>query len=99
MHRPPATYQVEGTAIRTRRMHLGMSTKDCAAHAEISKTYLIQLELGWRKNMRPPTYQRLRAVLDVPADDERLLTPTEDPPRKESHARPEGAPRQDEAPG
>src|SRR5687767_5928953 len=95
MHKPPATYQVDGTAIRTRRMTLGLTLADCARQARISKPYLIQLETGARQRMRPPTYKRLRTVLDVPADDKRLLAPSEEPPRKESDARHEGAPRPD----
>ena len=95
MHRPPATFQVDGTAIRTRRKALGLSRDDCAARAGISGPYLSQLENGTRRDMRPPTYARLRTVLRVPADDERLLAPSEEPTREEPHARHEGAPQQD----
>ncbi|MFD0437065.1 helix-turn-helix domain-containing protein [Streptomyces chartreusis] len=95
MHRPPATFQVDGTAIRTRRKDLGLSRDDCAARAGISGPYLSQLETGARRDMRPPTYARLRTVLRVPADDERLLAPFEEPTREEPHARHEGAPQQD----
>ncbi|MFR0351834.1 helix-turn-helix domain-containing protein [Streptomyces sediminimaris] len=96
MHRLPTTFQVDGTAIRTRRKELGLSRDDCATGAGISGPYLSQLENGARRDMRPPTYTRLRSVLDVPADDTRLLAPTEEPRRKEPDARPEGAPRRDE---
>lgn len=97
MHRPPATFQVDGTAIRTRRKELGLSRDDCANGAGISGPYLSQLENGAREHMRPPTYKRLRTVLDVPENDERLLTPPEAKPRKEAaDARHEGAPRPDQ---
>ncbi len=99
MHRPPATFQVDGTAIRTRRMDLGLTQDECAARAGISRPYLSQLETGVRGDMRPPTYMRLRTVLDVPDDDRRLLAAAERTPRKETNARHQGAPRpgQDEA--
>ncbi|WP_435215808.1 helix-turn-helix domain-containing protein [Streptomyces sp. bgisy034] len=93
MHRPPATFQVDGTAIRTRRKALGLSRDDCAARAGISGPYLSQLENGARRDMRPPTYARLRTVLRVPADDERLLAPSGEPTREDPHARHEGAPQ------
>ncbi|MFI8294482.1 helix-turn-helix domain-containing protein [Streptomyces nigra] len=96
MHRLPATFQVDGTAIRKRRKELGLGRNECAKEAGISGPYLTQLETGARRDMRPPTYARLRTVLDVPADDERLLDPSEKPARKEADARHEGAPRQDQ---
>ena len=95
MHRTPATFQVDGAAIRTRRMALGMSLAECAAKAGITKPYLIQLELGRRLRMRPPTYKRLRTALDVPTNDRQLLAPPEGLPRREEDARHEGAPRPD----
>ncbi|WP_030569730.1 helix-turn-helix domain-containing protein [Streptomyces aureocirculatus] len=90
MHRPPATYLVDGTAIRTRRMDLGMSQVDCAARVGISRPYLSQLETGHRDSVRPPTYKRLRTVLDVPDDDDRLLA--EEAAREEAHGRRHGSP-------
>ena len=93
MHRPPATFQVDGTAIRTRRKELGLGRNECAKEAGISGPYLTQLETGVRRDMRPPTYARLRTVLDVPADDVRLLAPSEEPPGEETDARHDGAPR------
>lgn len=93
MHRPPATYRVEGTAIRARRMDLGLSQAECASRAGITRPYLSQLETGAREHMWPPTYKRLRTVLDVPAEDPRLLAPSEEQHRKEPDGRHEGAPR------
>jgi transcriptional regulator with XRE-family HTH domain len=95
MHRPPATYRVEGTAIRARRMDLGLTQAECASRAGITRPYLSQLETGAREHMWPPTYKRLRTVLRVPAKSKRLLAPSKEPPRKEEDARHEGAPRQD----
>lgn len=86
MHRSPATFEVDGTAIRTRRMELGLSQAGCAARARISRPYLSQLETGARREMQPPTYKRLRTVLRVPAKNRRLLALTEEPPQKESNA-------------
>jgi transcriptional regulator with XRE-family HTH domain len=86
MHRSPATFQVDGTAIRTRRMELGLTQAKCAARAHISRPYLSQLENGARRDMQPPTYQRLRTVLRVSAKNRRLLAPAEAAPQKESNA-------------
>lgn len=80
MERPPATYQVNGAAIRTRRKELGMGLAECAAAAGISRAYLDQLELGQRCNPRPPIYAALRTALCV--TDHSLLA-TEDKPSKE----------------
>ena len=84
MHRPPATYQVEGAAIRTRRMELGLSQAGCAALAGFTREYLSQLETGAREHMRPPTYKRLRRALQIEAADRRLLAPHEGPAEKGS---------------
>lgn len=93
MHRPPATYQVDGTAIRTRRMELGLTQAECAARAGITRPYLSQLETGARRDMQPPTYQRLRSALKSKSSKRLLAQPEQ--PRKETDARHEGAPRQD----
>lgn len=96
MHRPATTYQVDGTAIRTRRKELGLSRNDCARKAGISGPYLSQLETGARRDLRPPTYKRLRTVLNVPADDRRLLAPDEGQQGQESDARHEGTSGEDD---
>lgn len=94
MERPQTTFQVQGAAIRTRRKELGLSRDDCATRAGISGPYLSQLETGARRDMRPPTYKRLRTALQIQQDDRRLLAPTEEHhERKEDHARHDGAPR------
>lgn len=85
----PATYRVDGAAIRNRRMDLGLSIEDCAARAGITRPYLSQLELGHRREMRPPTYTALHTALDLPGDDRRLLAADN---RKESHGDLTGAP-------
>lgn len=92
MERPQPTIQVAGAAIRTRRKELGLSRDTCAAQAGISGPYLSQLETGVRREMRPPTYKRLRTALQIQPDDPRLLAPTEDPHRKDTHARDDGDP-------
>ncbi|MFD9630151.1 helix-turn-helix domain-containing protein [Streptomyces violascens] len=84
MERPPATtYLVNGAALRTRRMELGMDLAECAAEAGISRPYLNQLELGHRRRLRPPTYSALRTALQLDPADHRLLAPPEDSTRKE----------------
>ena len=88
----PATFQVNGAAIRTRRKHLGMTQGMCADAASISRSYLAEIEAGHRQRMRPPTYAGLRTALQIQPDDEQLLTPTEGQHRKDPHARHEGSP-------
>lgn len=83
MERPPATFQVNGTAIRIRRMSLGMDIEQCAHKAGLSSSYLRQLELGFKRNMRPPTYTALRTALHLDPDDRRLLLQPPGPARKE----------------
>jgi transcriptional regulator with XRE-family HTH domain len=93
MERPQPTVQVAGAAIRTRRKELGLSRDECATKAQISGPYLSQLETGARREMRPPTYKRLRTALQIQQDDRRLLAPTEEQHRKDNHARHDGDPR------
>lgn len=80
MERPPATYRVNGAAIRTRRKELGMELAECAAVVGISRAYLDQLELGHRERPGPRIYAALRTALRV--TDDRLLA-SEDAPTKE----------------
>ncbi|NUO43708.1 MAG: helix-turn-helix transcriptional regulator [Streptomyces sp.] len=99
MHRPPTTYQVDGAAIRTRRMDLGLTQSECAAQAGITREYLSQLETGARRDMRPPTYQRLRSALKSKRSDRLLLTPSKEQQREEPDAPDEGTPRPHPSPG
>ena len=80
MERPPSTYQVNGAAIRTRRMELGMSIAECAAAIGISRPYLDQLELGHRRHPRPPIYAALCTALRV--TDAQLLAAEESTPKE-----------------
>lgn len=91
MEQPPATYLVNGAALRTRREELGLNIAECAAKAGITRGYLNQLELGHRRRARPPTYMALRTALQLDPTDSRLLAPTEDPHRKERHGSPHEA--------
>lgn len=93
MERPPATFQVDGAAIRTRRMDLGMTTYQCAAAARISRSYLCLIEGGHRFRLRPPTYAGLRTALQIETDDEQLLVPREGQHRKEPDGHQADAPR------
>ncbi|MEE6264972.1 helix-turn-helix domain-containing protein [Streptomyces sp. VTCC 41912] len=81
MQAPQPTYQVNGAAIREIRMSLGMSIAEAAANAGISASYLRQLELGFKRHMRPPNYTAIRTVLRT--TDARILAPPEDPIEKE----------------
>ncbi|MEV8474905.1 helix-turn-helix transcriptional regulator [Streptomyces sp. NPDC051173] len=77
MERPPATFEVNGAALRRTRMHHGIGIHELADSAGISRSYLQRLETGTRRRMRPGTYAALRTALNV--DDDRLLNeePTE----------------------
>ncbi|WAL93922.1 helix-turn-helix domain-containing protein [Streptomyces sp. Je 1-369] len=80
MHQP-LTYTVDGDAIRTERMQAGMTRKQLAAAAGLSRRYLCHLENGTRDRMSPPLYIALRAALDT--TDERLSPrPTEAVPQE-----------------
>lgn len=87
MHQPPATYQVDGAAIRTRRMELGMTLRSCARAAGMSHNYLSEIETGLKRAMRPPSYAALRTALQIQPDDPQLLAG--DQHRKETHGRQE----------
>jgi len=84
MHQP-TTFEVDGDAVREERMQAGLSRKELARRAGISRRYVCHLENGTRTRMTPEPYVALRAVLN--ATDERLQRkpprPTEvDPPER-----------------
>ncbi|MGW1127496.1 helix-turn-helix domain-containing protein [Streptomyces sp. NPDC002526] len=74
----PATYEVDGAAIRELRMSQGIQIADLARSAHISRSYLTRLETGVRRHMRPPAYVALRAALGVHPTDTKLLARSED---------------------
>lgn len=76
MHRPPATYQVNGAAIRETRKRQGLGIREAAEAAGISRSYWQRLETGIREQMRPPTYAALRRTLH--AEEDELLVPHEE---------------------
>ncbi|GFE20150.1 hypothetical protein Sliba_06030 [Streptomyces nigrescens] len=76
MNNPPATYQVNGAAIRATRKRQGLGIRETAEAAGISRSYLQRLETGTREQMRPPTYAALRRTLH--AQEEELLVPHEE---------------------
>lgn len=80
MHRPPATFQVNGAAIRATRKRQGLGIRETAEAAGISRSYLQRLETGFRREMRPPRFAALRAALG--ADEDALLSPNEEPNEK-----------------
>jgi transcriptional regulator with XRE-family HTH domain len=80
MAQTPTTFHVDGTAIRKRRMHMGLGTREAAERALISERYLNHLENGYRTRMRPGPYSRLRAALK--ANETELLAPHADPPER-----------------
>lgn len=75
MHQPP-TFEVDGDAIREERMQAGLTRRELARQAGISRRYICHLENGTRWRMNPEPYLRLREVLN--ATDARLRRP---PPR------------------
>ncbi|MEV7466217.1 helix-turn-helix transcriptional regulator [Streptomyces kronopolitis] len=76
MNNPPATYQVNGAAIRATRKRRGLGIRETAEAAGISRSYLQRLETGIREQMRPPTFAALRTALH--ADHHELLVPHEE---------------------
>ncbi|MGW2920317.1 helix-turn-helix domain-containing protein [Streptomyces angustmyceticus] len=76
MHRPPATYQVNGAAIRATRKRRGLGIRETAEAAGISRSYLQRLETGIRSQMRPPAFAALRQTLH--AEESELLVPHEE---------------------
>ena len=80
MAQTPTTFQVDGTAICTKRMQAGMEVQQLADLVGITANYLRKLERGARTRMRPGHYQALRAALD--AHQTELLAPHPDPPER-----------------
>lgn len=77
MQQTPTTFQVDGAAIRTKRMQAGIEVQQLANQIGCTASYLRKLETGTRTRMRPGKYVRLRAALT--ATDTDLLAPIEDP--------------------
>lgn len=73
MHQNSPTFQVVGSAIRTRRKQAGMSAQELAAAVGVDDSYIYKLERGVREQMRPGPYTALRAALKCTDDD--LLAP------------------------
>jgi transcriptional regulator with XRE-family HTH domain len=80
MAQTPTTFQVDGTAICTRRMQAGMDVQQLADLVGITDSYLRKLERGDRTRMRPGPYQALRAALNANQAD--LLAPHPNPPER-----------------
>lgn len=88
MNELPTTFQVDGAAIRVRRMELGMTQGMCARAAHISRSYLTEIEAGRKRAMRPHTYAALRTALRIPAGDPQLLTPQHGKDTSDGHQGP-----------
>lgn len=73
MNNPPATYQVNGAAIRATRKRQGLGIREAAEAAGISRSYWQRLETGSRRQMSPPAYAALRRTLHA-NEDELLVT-------------------------
>ncbi|GAA2225090.1 hypothetical protein GCM10010400_77470 [Streptomyces aculeolatus] len=82
MHRPQPFFEVDGDAIRRKRMDLGLDTEVLADSAEISRRYLSHLENGTRRRMRPGKYAALRAALGADANELLLAPPSTDSPKE-----------------
>ena len=78
MHRPPATFQVDGAAVRSIRMDAGIEISQLADEVGITASYLSRIEVGTATGrMKPATYVRLRKALTA-TDNDILLAPRED---------------------
>ncbi|MFI7294035.1 multiprotein-bridging factor 1 family protein [Streptomyces sp. NPDC050121] len=80
MAQTPTTFEVDGTAICTKRMQAGMEVQQLADQAGITASFLRKLERGDRHRMRPGKYQGLRAALK--ANETELLAPHPKPPER-----------------
>ncbi|MEV7034533.1 helix-turn-helix domain-containing protein [Streptomyces sp. NPDC093272] len=80
MAQTPTTFEVDGTAICTKRMNAGMEVQQLADLVGITASYLRKVERGDRTRMRPGPYQALRAALN--ANQTELLAPHTDPPER-----------------
>lgn len=67
------TVEVDGDAIRKRRMRAGLPTQQLADAVGISASYLRKLENGRRKQLGPAKYAQLCNELSATYDD--LLAP------------------------
>lgn len=81
MEPAPTTFQVDGTAICTKRMNAGMDVQQLADKVGITANYLRKVERGVRPRMTPGPYQALRAALNAD-EDELLRAPHPDPPER-----------------
>lgn len=80
MAQNPTTFEVDGTAICTRRKNAGMDVQQLADKVGITDSYLRKLERGVRTRMKPGPYQALRAALN--ANEDELLAPHPNPPER-----------------
>jgi len=80
MAQTPTTFEVDGTAICTKRMNAGMTVRHLADLVGITDSYLRKLERGVRTRMGPDLYQALRAALR--ANEDELLAPHLNPPER-----------------
>lgn len=80
---PPATFQVNGAAVRSIRMDAGIEISELAEEIGITSSYLSRIEVGRTATgrMKPATYVRLRTALG--ATDDQLLATREEPAHKE----------------
>ncbi|WP_411102512.1 helix-turn-helix domain-containing protein [Streptomyces sp. cmx-4-9] len=69
MNHPPTTYEVDGTAICTKRMEAGKSVSALALQVGCTPNYLRKIERGVRRHMSPGFYVRLRDALQSADDD------------------------------
>ncbi|MFF7147565.1 multiprotein-bridging factor 1 family protein [Streptomyces griseoaurantiacus] len=81
MAQTPTTFEVDGTAICTKRMNAGMDVQQLADKVGVTANYLRKVERGVRTRMRPGPYQALRAALNADTD-ELLRTPHTNPPER-----------------
>lgn len=93
MHQDQPTFEMDGPAVRKRRMELGLNIAQLARATGISASYLSHIEVGTRRRMGPHRFAALRTALGAQTgellhtgttDNERSTrhgTPQDDPPR------------------
>lgn len=69
MHQDQPTFEVDGPAIRKRRMEAGLNIAQLAKAAGISASYLSHIEVGTRRRMGPHCFAALRTALDAQSSD------------------------------
>jgi transcriptional regulator with XRE-family HTH domain len=71
-----ASVEVNGAELREVRKAAGLTGKEAAAKVNLSHTYYLQLERGYRKTCAPKTFNTIVALFNV--DRDRLIRPLDE---------------------